>query len=413
MLRIQKYGGSSVANVERLRAVAARVAARRLAGDDLVVVVSAMGDTTDDLIALARAVADRPSEREMDMLLSTGEVAASALLAMALEARGVPAISFTGAQAGFVTTGVHTKARIVRVNTDRIRRALGEGRVVVVAGFQGESLTEDVTTLGRGGSDTTAVALAASLPADSCEIFTDVAGVFTADPRICPGARKIPRIDYDEMLELASAGARVMQSRSIEFGKKHGVRIHVRSSFTEEEGTVIEDLRGESMEDPIIRGVAHDLDEAKVTVEDLPDRPGVAAAIFGALADRHINVDMIVQSAAEAGTNDISFTVDKADLPRALEIVRAAARDLGAGEVRADSSVAKVSIVGIGMVSHAGVAATMFRALAQERINIQMISTSEIKVSVVIDEARAADAVRALHRAFGLDRAGAPAEAKR
>lgn len=402
MICVLKFGGSSVKDVERIQAVAAKIAARRRAGDDVVVVVSAMGDTTDDLIELSQKLTDRPPEREMDMLLSTGEIVSSALMAIRLEAIGVPAVSFTGSQAGFQTDEVHTKARIVRINAERIRKTLKEGKVVVVAGFQGENLAEDITTLGRGGSDTTAVALAAAIPADLCEIFTDVPGVFSADPRICPQARKMPRIDYDEMLELASAGARVMQSRSIEFGKKHGVRIHVRSSYSDEEGTVIENLQTGSMEDVVIRGVAHDTEEAKVTVERLPDKPGVAARLFGALSDAHINVDMIVQRSTEGGTNDISFTLDKADLPKALDIVNAAAKEMGAGSVRSDGSIAKVSIVGIGMVSHAGVAATMFRALSKAGINIQMISTSEIKISVVIDAKQCPEAVRAVHEAFGL-----------
>lgn len=402
MLFVQKFGGSSVANVERIQNVARRVAKTAAAENQVVVVVSAMGDTTDELIDLVRKLSDRPPMREYDVLLSTGEIVSASLLATALATLGHEAVSMTGTQIGIRTDGVYTKAKIVDIDASRIRRELEQGRIVTVAGFQGMDERGDITTLGRGGSDTTAVALAAALKADVCEIFTDVDGVYTADPRIVPAARKLETIAYDEMLELATAGARVMQSRSIEFGAKFGVKIHVRSSFHEGEGTMIQSS-GAGMEQVLIRGVAHDTEEAKITVTDVPDRPGVAAEIFGALADARISVDVIVQTATENDTNDISFTVGKADLPRALEIVKGAMKKVGGGVVASDESIGKVSIVGVAMAQHSGVAATMFRALAAEKINIQMITTSEIRISVIIDKARVADAARALHTAFGLD----------
>ncbi|MEK8023959.1 MAG: aspartate kinase [Candidatus Hydrogenedentota bacterium] len=403
MLFVQKFGGSSVANVERIQNVARRVAKAASAGNQVVVIVSAMGDTTDDLIDLVKKLSDRPPEREYDVLLSTGEIVSAALLATALQAMGHKAVSMTGTQIGIRTDGVYTKAKIVDIDASRIRKELDKGFIVTVAGFQGMDERGDITTLGRGGSDTTAVALAAALKADVCEIFTDVDGVYTADPRIVPAAQKLPAIAYDEMLELATAGARVMQSRSIEFGAKFGVRIHVRSSFHEGEGTMIQSS-GAGMEQVLIRGVAHDTEEAKITVTDVPDRPGIAAEIFGALADARISVDVIVQTATENDTNDISFTVGKADLSRALDIVKAATKKIGGGDVAADENIAKVSIVGVAMAQHSGVAATMFRTLAAEKINIQMITTSEIRISVIIDKARVADAARALHTAFGLDK---------
>lgn len=405
MLFVQKYGGSSVANVERIQNVARRVAKTAAAGHGVVVVVSAMGDTTDELIELMNGLSRRPPVREYDVLLSTGEIVSASLLATALSELGHRAMSMTGAQIGIRTDGVYTKAKIVEIDSSRIRRALDEGFIVTIAGFQGLNEQGDITTLGRGGSDTTAVALAAALKADVCEIFTDVDGVYTADPRIVPDARKLPSIAYDEMLELATAGARVMQSRSIEFGAKFGVKIHVRSSFHEGEGTMIQSASAAAagMENVLIRGVAHDIEEAKITVTEVPDRPGVAAELFGALADARISVDVIVQTATVNETNDISFTVGKADLPRAIEIINAATKKIGGGVVTSDEKIGKVSIVGVAMAQHSGVAATMFRTLAAEKINIQMITTSEIRISVIIDKDRVADATRALHKAFGLN----------
>ena len=399
---VQKFGGSSVGSVERIQAVADRVAASAREGNRLAVVVSAMGDTTDELLDLLAQVNPNPPARETDALLSTGEMVSAALLASALERRGVPAVSLTGPQVGIATSDVHGKARILTIGPNRVFDAWDRGQVVVVAGFQGIGPNGDITTLGRGGSDTTAVALAAALESDVCEIFTDVDGIYTTDPRVVPAARKLDRIGYDEMLELASAGARVMQSRSIEFGKKYGVRIHVRSSFHEGNGTMIEVMEERGMEDPIIRGVAFATDQAKITVTDLPDHPGVAARLFGALAEKAIGVDVIVQSATETGKNDISFTLALADLSRAEEILRAEAKGLGSGKIVAAKEIGKVSIVGVGMVSHAGVAAKMFKVLSEEKINIQMISTSEIRVTVVIDKPSVEVAVRALHKAFGL-----------
>jgi aspartate kinase len=397
---VQKYGGSSVADAERLKSVAARVARVRAQGDDVVVVVSALGDTTDDLLALAAELNPSPPDREMDMLLSTGEQVSIALLAMALDAAGVPAISFTGQQVGIVTDNSFTKAKIREVRADRIREQLAKGRVVVVAGFQGVSVDgEDITTLGRGGSDTTAVAIAAELKADVCEIYTDVEGVFTADPRIVPGARKISEISYDEMLEAAANGAKVLQLRSVEYGRNHGVVIHVRSSFCEDCGTLV---KGEDamMERAILSQVTYDASEAKVTIRDVPDRPGVAARVFRVLADANVNVDMIVQNISEAGLTDISFTVNRDDLARAEEAVRSAIGDLGARDVAVDTSIAKVSLVGAGMKSHPGVAARMFEALAKAGINIEMISTSAIRISCVVPGDQVAGAVSAVHDEF-------------
>jgi aspartate kinase len=412
MLYVQKFGGSSVANVDRIRNVARRVAKTAANGNQVVVVVSAMGDTTDELIDLVKKLSDRPPDREYDVLLSTGEIVSASLLATALHAMGHAACSMTGTQIGIRTDGVYTKAKIVDIEASRIRAELDRGQIVTVAGFQGMNERGDITTLGRGGSDTTAVALAAALNADVCEIFTDVDGVFTADPRVVPAAHKLPSIAYDEMLELATAGARVMQSRSIEFGAKFGVKIHVRSSFHEGEGTMIQSAQeaekaNEGMESVLIRGVAHDLEQAKITVSDVPDRPGVAAELFGALADARISVDVIVQTATENDTNDISFTVGRADLERAIEITTAVSKKIGGGHVVPDEKIGKVSIVGVAMAQHSGVAATMFRTLAAEKINIQMITTSEIRISVIIDRDRVGDAARALHKAFQLDTPGA------
>lgn len=406
VLSVLKFGGSSVANVEKIQNVARRVAARAAGGHQVVVVISAMGDTTDELIDLVKKLNPKPPAREYDVLLSTGEIVSAALLATALDALGHKAVSMTGPQIGIQTDGVYSKAKIVDIDARRIRAALDSGHIVTVAGFQGMNEKHEITTLGRGGSDTTAVALAAALKADVCDIFTDVDGVYTADPRMAPKARKLRYIAYDEMLEMATAGARVMQSRSIEFGAKFGVRIHVRSSFHEGEGTMIQEAGSwadSGMESVMIRGVADDCDQAKITLEAVPDKPGIAAEIFGELADARINVDIIVQSATEGAQNDISFTVGLADLERALEICQAAAKKVGGGAVKAHQDIAKISIVGVAMAQHSGVAAKMFRTLAAQKINIQMISTSEIRISVIIDKARARDAVQALHTAFGLD----------
>jgi aspartate kinase len=406
-LVVQKYGGSSVATAERIRAVAARIARRRAAGDSVVAVVSAMGDTTDELIALARQVNENPTDREMDALLSTGEVVSSALMAMALHALGVEAVSLTGAQAGLRTDAVHFRARILSVEPERIRRELAAGRVVIVAGFQGITQEMDITTLGRGASDLTAVALAAALGA-RCERFTDVDGVYTADPRIEPRARKLRDITYEEMLELASKGAKIMQPRSVEMGAVYNVPIYVASSFTEEPGTLIHG--GIDMEQfNRVRGIAHDLDVAKVTLRGVPDRPGIAAAVFEPLAEAHLSVDVIVQNASAEGLTDLTFTVSKDDLERARPIVERVARAIEAREVATDDRVGKVSIVGTGIQSAPGFASRMFRALADAGINIEMISTSEIRITCIIQEERVADAVRVLHKAFELEKAE-PAE---
>ncbi len=399
---VQKYGGSSVGDVERLQRVARRIAETHRAGNRVLAVVSAMGDTTDDLVGMAAAVNPRPPQRELDILLTSGERIAMSLLAMAVEALGVPARSFTGSQAGIITDAVHGKARIVDVTPQRVRDALDEGRVVIVAGFQGVSRdTKDITTLGRGGSDTTAVAMAAALGADVCEIYTDVDGVYTADPRLVPEARKLDRLSFEEMLELAAQGAKVLQVRSVEFGRNHGVPIHVRSSFNGNEGTWIVP-REDMVEDAIISGVAHDTSEAKVTVVGVPDRPGVAAGLFSALADANINVDMIVQNVSSEGRTDISFTVPRGEVEEARELLAPRLGDIGAADLVVDPAVAKVSLVGAGMKTHPGVAARMFSALSVAGVNIQMISTSTIRVSVVVADADVAAAVRAVHDEFAL-----------
>jgi aspartate kinase len=402
-LIVQKFGGSSVANPERIKRVAQRVVDTKRTGADVVVVVSALGDTTDELLQLASQVSQSPSERELDMLMATGEQVSVALLAMAIHELGEDAVSFTGAQVGILTDGTHTKAKLVDINTQRIVQELAKRRIVIVAGFQGVNLNQDITTLGRGGSDLTAVALAQALQADACEIFTDVEGIYTADPRIVPQARKLSAISYDEMLEMASLGAQVMQARSIFVAKRFNIPIHVRSSFTPREGTMIT-KSVKAMEDIVVSGVSLQKDEAKVTIRDVPDRPGMAAEIFKELASKEINVDMIVQNVSREGSTDVSFTVVKGDLPVTLRIARSVAHRIGAGEVTTDEGVAKLSIVGIGMRSHSGVAAKMFEAMARERINIEMISTSEIKISCVIRKAHAERAVQAVHRAFGLSR---------
>jgi len=401
---VQKYGGSSVATPERIQKVARRVVDTKISGRQVVVVVSAMGDTTDDLLSMARRIHDHPSEREMDMLLATGEQVSIALLAMAIEKLGQPVISLTGAQLGIITDQVHAKARILKINQDRLSAELDRGKIVIAAGFQGVTENNEITTLGRGGSDTTAVALAAALKADECEIYTDVDGVYTADPRVVPEAVKLERVSHEEMLELASLGAQVLHPRSVELAKNFGVRLHVRSSFNYQPGTVLEEADRMEKEN-VVSGVAHDLNVAKVTVYDVPDQPGIAAAIFSALAQAHINVDMIVQSANRNQVNDISFTIGADDAQKALAIIRGTVEKLHGGEIACLTGVAKVSIVGAGMRSHPGVAARMFEALAREKINIQMIATSEIKVSCIIDEKDASNAVRVLHQAFGLESA--------
>ena len=402
MIVVQKYGGTSVGDVDRMKRVAARIVETRRAGHDVVAVVSAMGKTTDELVDMAARINTRPPQRELDILLTAGERISMALLAMAIEDLGVRARSFSGSQAGIFTDTVHGKARVLAVTPERVREALDGGNVVIVAGFQGVSReTKDITTLGRGGSDTTAVALAAALEADACEIYTDVDGVYTADPRIVPGARKLDRLAYEEMLELAAQGAKVLQVRSVEFGRNHGVRIHVRSSFNGSEGTWIvpqEDM----VEDAIISGVAHDTSEAKVTVVGVPDRPGVAAGMFTALADANVNVDMIVQNISSDGHTDISFTVPRGEVDQATELLGARISDIGAADVIVNPAVAKVSLVGAGMKTHPGVAARMFAALSRAGVNIQMISTSTIRVSVIIDDTHVEDAVRAVHSEFAL-----------
>lgn len=400
---VQKFGGTSVETPEKIKAVAQRVAESRKQCDALVVVVSAMGHTTDELIHLAHQVSPHPVEREYDALISTGENVSSALLAMALNDLGCPAISLSGQQVGMVTQDSHVKARIIDIKTDRLKKELNAGKVVVVAGFQGINSHNDITTIGRGGSDTTAVALAAALKAPVCEIFTDVRGVFTADPRLVPEARKIPVLSYEEMLEKASLGALVLHPRCVEAAKNYGIVIHVRSAHHPEEGTLIKEV--EKVENKkSVSGVAHDTNVAKITILQVPDKPGMAAKIFGGLAAAKINVDMIIQSEHQRQTNDITFTVTKVDAEKALSILKTVNDEIGGGGVASDPHVAKVSIVGVGMISQSGVAAAMFEALAAENINIELISTSEIKISCVVAEKEAAKAVRALHKKFELDK---------
>ena len=409
---VQKYGGTSVADPERIKAVAEHVAFTRSHGNDVVVVVSAMGKTTDNLISLANQVSGTLPGRELDMLLTTGERISMALVCMALADIGIDAVSFTGSQVGIITDTVHTKAKILEVRGDRLREALAAGKVAVVAGFQGVSTDSEITTLGRGGSDTTAVALAAAVNADVCEIYTDVTGVFSADPRIVPQARKLQRLDFEEMLEMAGAGSKVLALRSVEFARNHNVPLHVRSSFTWEHGTWVLDMsafnaqqssKENAMEDPIISGVVHETGEAKVTVFGVADKPGISAALFEPLADANVNVDMIVQNTSKDGITDISFTVPKSDLATALKIVNTVAGELGAAGVTHDEAVAKISLVGAGMKTSPGVAAKMFRVLADADVNIEMISTSTIRVSVVVGASNTEKAMRTLHTAFGLD----------
>ncbi len=402
-LIVQKYGGTSVDGPERIKRVARRIIETKRKGNRVVIVVSAPGDTTDRLIEIARQITHSPSEREMDMLLSTGEQMSIALLAMAINALGEKAVSLTGGQVGIVTDETFTKAKIKKIDTRKIEKELSKDRIVIVAGFQGVTANRDITTLGRGGSDLTAVALASVLKAERCEVYTDVAGVYTADPRIVPDARKIDRISYEEMLELASLGAQVMVPRSIEVAKKFGVDIYVRSSFNDEEGTVITS-EVSRMEEVVVSGVAYDRDQVKLSITDVPDRPGIAAKIFGALGAGNVNVDMIIQSSAEGGINDISFTVTRGDLKKTLDIMDKVKQEIGAKGLVYDDGVGKVSIIGVGMRSHSGVASEMFSALAEENINIEMISTSEIKISCVIKEKDIEKAVKAIHRKFGLAR---------
>jgi aspartate kinase len=400
-LIVQKYGGTSVGTVERIQAVAERVMHARAEGHRLVVVVSAMSGETDRLLNLARAIKNPPPARELDALLSTGEQVTIGLLAMALEARGVPAVSYTGGQVPIVTDSAFNKARIVEIDGTRVQAELAAGRVVVVAGFQGVDADGNITTLGRGGSDTTAVALAAALQADECQIYTDVDGVYTTDPRIVPEARRLDRITYEEMLEMASLGAKVLQIRSVEFASKYQVTLRVLSSFADGPGTLIT-TEENIMEAALISGVTLNRDEAKITILGVPDRPGVASTILGPVADANIEVDMIVQNAGADGSADFTFTVHRNEYDKALAICQATASEMKARTVVGDKRIVKVSIVGMGMRSHAGIASRMFRALAAESVNLQMISTSEIKISVVVDEKYGELAVRILHSEFGL-----------
>ncbi|NTU89663.1 MAG: aspartate kinase, partial [Actinobacteria bacterium] len=392
-LIVAKFGGTSVGSIERIKQVADRLVAMQQAGNEVVAVVSAMGSSTDELLALAKAVNDNPPAREMDMLLSTGEQVSMSILAMAIAAKGADAVSFTGAQVGMITDGVHTKAKIREVKAERIRRALSKGKIVVVAGFQGVTRDGDITTLGRGGSDTTAVALAAGINADVCEIYTDVSGVYSADPRMVPRARKLDFISYEEMLELSASGAGVLQMRSVEFARNYKVPIHCRSTFTNDPGTIIKEA-DEEMESAVISGIAHDSSEAKITIRGVPDRVGIAAQVFAAMAEKNINVDMIIQNISMDGYADISFTSPIADIARVKEACEEVKSTLGAKEVLVDESIAKVSIVGTGMKSNPGVAAKMFKTLADNGINISMISTSTIRTSVVIEGERLQDALR-------------------
>ena len=406
-LIVQKYGGTSVGSPDRIKNVARKVAKFRAAGHQVVVVVSAMSGETNRLIALTKEVAANPSPRELDVVVSTGEQVTIGLLCMALEDAGVPAKSYTGGQVKILTDSLHTKARILNIDDAPVRRDLDEGKVVVVAGFQGVDEHGNITTLGRGGSDTTGVALAAALKADECQIYTDVDGVYTTDPRIVPEARKLDTITFEEMLEMASLGSKVLQIRSVEFAGKYKVKLRVLSSFEdrEGEGTLITVEEDKNMEQPVISGIAFSRDEAKLTVTGVPDKPGIAYQILGPIADANIDVDMIIQNVGHDGTTDFSFTVGRGDLAKALKVLEGVRTHIGARAVESDSSMCKVSIVGVGMRSHPGVASQMFRTLAEEGINIQMISTSEIKISVAIEDKYLELAVRALHKAFGLEAA--------
>ena len=400
---VQKYGGTSVGDAERIRAVADRIVRCREDGHDVVAVVSAMGHDTDELIDMAHQIVGVPEPREFDMLLTAGERIAMSLVAIAVNARGCRAASYTGSQAGIITDTQHGRARIVEIRPKRIVESLEAGNVVILAGFQGLSTSYDITTLGRGGSDTTAVAMAAALDAEVCEIYTDVDGVFTADPRVVPGARKLDRITYEEMLELAASGAQVLQLRSVEYARRNGVRVHVRSSFNDEPGTWIVEEDEAEMEGAMISGVALDADEAKITLVEVPDRPGVAAAIFKSVAAEGVHVDMIVQNVSHDGRTDLSFTVPKDDLPRLVPVIERATKDVGAPTFTTDDGIAKVSLVGAGMRSNPGVAAEMFDALSGEGINIEMISTSSIRVSCIVRREDGERAVQTIHRRFALD----------
>lgn len=401
---VMKFGGTSVADAECIKRVARRIVETRQAGHPVVAVVSARGDTTDELIELAHEISAHPHEREMDMLLSAGERISAALVTMAINELGYDAISLTGPQAGILTDTAHTKARIVDLKPERVKRALEQGKIVLVAGFQGLSIDNDVTTLGRGGSDTTAVALAAALDAEVCEIYTDVDGVYTADPRIVPSARKLDTVSFEEMLEMAATGAKVLMLRCVEFGRRYGVNIHVRSSFTDAPGTWIVQEEDQPMEQAIVSGVTYALEDAKITVHNLPDKPGVAARVFTALARANVNVDMIIQNVSEGGTTDISFTAGQEDLPTIGKVLAGLKDELGFDRIVTDDAMAKISLIGAGMKTHPGVAAKMFETLAANGINIEMISTSSIKISCVIRREHIEKAVNALHTAFGLDK---------
>lgn len=406
---VQKFGGSSVADAESIKRVARRIARTRGEGNEVVVVISAMGDTTDELMDLALQVSPNPRSRELDMLITTGERQSAALLAMALWDIGVEATSYTGSQAGVLTTPVHGNARIIDVTPGRIEKALDEGKVAIVAGFQGVSqTTKDVTTLGRGASDTTAVALAATLNADVCEIYSDVDGIYTADPRIVPSARHITKIGYEDMMEMAASGAKILHLRCVEYARRENVRVHVRSSFTDKPGTWVvpqEELEGTDMEEAIITGIAHDRDEAKITVVGVPDRPGNAAAIFQAVADADINIDMVVQNISDLSVErtDITFTLPSAEGRKGVDALERIKEQVGFDRIRYDDQIGKVSVVGVGMRSHPGVTATFFKALAAAEVNLQMISTSEIRISVIVSADEVNNAVQAAHTAFGLD----------
>lgn len=398
---VQKYGGTSVGTPDRIKNVADRIIATRQKGHGVITVVSAMGDSTDDLLALAAAVSSNPPHREMDMLLATGEQVSIALLSMAIKEKGYDVVSLTGAQAGIFTDNIHKKAKITRIDNSRLKKELDAGKIIIVAGFQGKTEGGEITTLGRGGSDTTAVAVAAAVHADVCEIYTDVDGVYTADPRIVPEATKLPFVSYDEMLELASLGALVLQTRAVEYAKQHNVKVMVRSSFNDNEGTLVEE--GSLMEKTrLVSGVAHDLDVAKITIFGVPDVPGIAGSIFRALAEGSINVDMIVQSNPRGKINDISFTVSQEEKDHAVAVIEKMQETLGAEGYTARDHLAKISIVGAGMQSNPGVAASMFEALAKAGINIELISTSEIKVSCIVDLEKAKDAVKVIHNQFKL-----------
>ncbi len=403
VLIVQKYGGSSVANISKLNTVAKRIIGTKKRGNRVVVVVSAPGDTTDELIELASEITASPEDREMDMLLATGEQKSIALLAMTIHALGEDAISFTGPQCGIITDVSHGKAKISNINTARIENELKKRKIIIVAGFQGISHEDNITTLGRGGSDLTAVALASVLRADVCEIYTDVEGIFNADPRVVPDARKIERISYDEILEMAGSGSQVMQSRSIEVAKKYNINIHVRSTFSKKEGTII-CKEAPMMEEVVVAGVSHEKDNVKMAIIGVKDRPGIVAKIFGALSDNGVNVDMIVQSSAISGVNDVSFTIKHKDLKKSIKIMDKVKKALKAKQVIYSDKVAKISIIGVGMKSHSGVAAKLFSILADKNINIQMIATSEIRVSCVIDVKDMERAVRAVHKGFGLSK---------